>query len=197
MTAVTSIDDLKRLYQRRVPRMFFDYTESGSWTEQTFQANERHLQGLKFKQRVLVDISDRDLASAMLGQPVTMPVALSPVGMTGLQHGDGEIKAARAAAQFGVPYALSTMSICSIEDVASKTSKPFWFQLYVMRDRGFVKALIERAKAAQCSALILTADLQILGQRHKDIKNGLSTPPKPTIKNILSTLGHPRLGSAV
>lgn len=192
MTAVTSIDDLKRLYQRRVPRMFFDYTESGSWTEQTFQANERHLQGLKFKQRVLVDISDRDLASAMLGQPVTMPVALSPVGMTGLQHGDGEIKAARAAAQFGVPYALSTMSICSIEDVASKTSKPFWFQLYVMRDRGFVKALIERAKAAQCSALILTADLQILGQRHKDIKNGLSTPPKPTIKNILSTLGHPR-----
>ena len=128
----------------------------------------------------------------MLGQPVTMPVALSPVGMTGLQHGDGEIKAARAAAQFGVPYALSTMSICSIEDVASKTSKPFWFQLYVMRDRGFVKALIERAKAAQCSALILTADLQILGQRHKDIKNGLSTPPKPTIKNLLSTLGHPR-----
>ena len=192
MTAVTSIDDLKRLYQRRVPRMFFDYTESGSWTEQTFKANERHLQGLKFKQRVLVDISDRDLASAMLGQPVTMPVALSPVGMTGLQHGDGEIKAARAAAQFGVPYALSTMSICSIEDVASKTSKPFWFQLYVMRDRGFVKALIERAKAAQCSALILTADLQILGQRHKDIKNGLSTPPKPTIKNLLSTLGHPR-----
>ena len=192
MTIVTSIDDLKRLYQRRVPRMFFDYTESGSWTEQTFQANERHLQGLKFKQRVLVDISDRDLASAMLGQPVTMPVALSPVGMTGLQHGDGEIKAARAAAQFGVPYALSTMSICSIEDVASKTSKPFWFQLYVMRDRGFVKALIERAKAAQCSALILTADLQILGQRHKDIKNGLSTPPKPTIKNLLSTLGHPR-----
>ena len=192
MTAVTSIDDLKRLYQQRVPRMFFDYTESGSWTEQTFQANERHLQGLKFKQRVLVDISDRDLASAMLGQPVTMPVALSPVGMTGLQHGDGEIKAARAAAQFGVPYALSTMSICSIEDVASKTSKPFWFQLYVMRDRGFVKALIERAKAAQCSALILTADLQILGQRHKDIKNGLSTPPKPTIKNLLSTLGHPR-----
>ena len=192
MTAVTSIDDLKRLYQRRVPRMFFDYTESGSWTEQTFQANERHLPGLKFKQRVLVDISDRDLASAMLGQPVTMPVALSPVGMTGLQHGDGEIKAARAAAQFGVPYALSTMSICSIEDVASKTSKPFWFQLYVMRDRGFVKALIERAKAAQCSALILTADLQILGQRHKDIKNGLSTPPKPTIKNLLSTLGHPR-----
>ena len=192
MTAVTSIDDLKRLYKRRVPRMFFDYTESGSWTEQTFQANERQLQGLKFKQRVLVDISDRDLASTMLGQPVTMPVALSPVGMTGLQHGDGEIKAARAAAQFGVPYALSTMSICSIEDVASKTSKPFWFQLYVMRDRGFVKALIERAKAAQCSALILTADLQILGQRHKDIKNGLSTPPKPTIKNLLSTLGHPR-----
>ena len=192
MKAVTSIDDLKRLYERRVPRMFFDYTESGSWTEQTFQANERHLQGLKFKQRVLVDISDRHLDSSMLGQPVKMPVALSPVGMTGFQHGDGEIKAARAAAQFGVPYALSTMSICSIEDVASKTSKPFWFQLYVMRDRGFVKALIERARAAHCSALILTADLQILGQRHKDIKNGLSTPPKPTIKNLLSTLCHPR-----
>ena len=192
MKAITSIDDLKRLYERRVPRMFFDYTESGSWTEQTFQANERHLQGLKFKQRVLVDISDRHLDSSMLGQPVKMPVALSPVGMTGFQHGDGEIKAARAAAKFGVPYALSTMSICSIEDVASKTSKPFWFQLYVMRDRGFVKALIERARAAHCSALILTADLQILGQRHKDIKNGLSTPPKPTIKNLLSTLCHPR-----
>ena len=192
MTSITSIKDLKTLYEKRVPKMFFDYTESGSWTEQTFRANELKLQALTFKQRVLVDISRRDLGTSMLGQPVSMPVALSPVGLTGFQCGDGEIKAARAAAQFGVPYTLSTMSICSIEDVASATDQPFWFQLYVMKDRGFVKALIERAKAAQCSALVLTADLQILGQRHKDIKNGLSTPPKPTIRNLLSTLGHPR-----
>ena len=192
MTPITSIQDLKTLYEQRVPKMFFDYTESGSWTEQTFRDNERKLQALTFKQRVLVDISHRELGTSMLGQPVSMPVALSPVGLTGFQHGDGEIKAARAAAQFGVPYTLSTMSICSIEDVASATDQPFWFQLYVMKDRGFVKALIERAKAAQCSALVLTADLQILGQRHKDIKNGLSTPPKPTIRNLLSTLGHPR-----
>ena len=192
MTPITSIQDLKTLYEQRVPKMFFDYTESGSWTEQTFRNNERKLQALTFKQRVLVDISHRVLGTSMLGQPVSMPVALSPVGLTGFQHGDGEIKAARAAAQFGVPYTLSTMSICSIEDVASATDQPFWFQLYVMKDRGFVKALNERAKAAQCSALVLTADLQILGQRHKDIKNGLSTPPKPTIRNLLSTLGHPR-----
>ena len=192
MTPITSIQDLKTLYEQRVPKMFFDYTESGSWTEQTFRNNERKLQALTFKQRVLVDISHRVLGTSMLGQPVSMPVALSPVGLTGFQQGDGEIKAARAAAQFGVPYTLSTMSICSIEDVASATDQPFWFQLYVMKDRGFVKALIERAKAAQCSALVLTADLQILGQRHKDIKNGLSTPPKPTIRNLLSTLGHPR-----
>jgi L-lactate dehydrogenase (cytochrome) len=171
MTPITSIQDLKTLYEQRVPKMFFDYTESGSWTEQTFRDNERKLQALTFKQRVLVDISHRELSTSMLGQPVTMPVALSPVGLTGFQHGDGEIKAARAAAQFGVPYTLSTMSICSIEDVASATDQPFW---------------------SQCSALVLTADLQILGQRHKDIKNGLSTPPKPTIRNLLSTLGHPR-----
>ena len=192
MTPITSIQDLKTLYEQRVPKMFFDYTESGSWTEQTFRDNEQKLQALTFKQRVLVDISHRELGTSMLGQPVSMPVALSPVGLTGFQHGDGEIKAARAAAQFGVPYTLSTMSICSIEDVASATDQPFWFQLYVMKDRGFVKALIDRAKTAQCSALVLTADLQILGQRHKDIKNGLSTPPKPTIRNLLSTLGHPR-----
>ncbi len=192
MSAITCIADLKTLYQRRVPKMFFDYTESGAWTEQTFRANVDQLQALSFKQRVLVDISERSLTSTMLGQPVRMPVALAPVGLTGFQHGNGEILAARAAASFGVPYTLSTMSICSIEDVAEATKAPFWFQLYVMRDRGFVRSLIDRAKHAGCSALVLTADLQILGQRHKDIKNGLSTPPKPTVRNLLSILGHPR-----
>jgi L-lactate dehydrogenase (cytochrome) len=192
MSAITCIADLKTLYQRRVPKMFFDYTESGAWTEQTFRANVEQLQALSFKQRVLVDISERSLTSTMLGQPVRMPVALAPVGLTGFQHGNGEILAARAAASFGVPYTLSTMSICSIEDVAEATKAPFWFQLYVMRDRGFVRSLIDRAKHAGCSALVLTADLQILGQRHKDIKNGLSTPPKPTLRNLLSILGHPR-----
>lgn len=192
MSAITCIADLRTLYKRRVPKMFFDYTESGAWTEQTFRANVDQLQALSFKQRVLVDISERSLTSTMLGQPVRMPVALAPVGLTGFQHGNGEILAARAAASFGVPYTLSTMSICSIEDVAEATKAPFWFQLYVMRDRGFVKSLIDRAKHAGCSALVLTADLQILGQRHKDIKNGLSTPPKPTVRNLLSILGHPR-----
>jgi len=192
MSAITCIADLKTLYQRRVPKMFFDYTESGAWTEQTFRANVDQLQALSFKQRVLVDISERSLTSTMLGQPVRMPVALAPVGLTGFQHGNGEILAARAAASFGVPYTLSTMSICSIEDVSEATKAPFWFQLYVMRDRGFVRSLIDRAKFASCSALVLTADLQILGQRHKDIKNGLSTPPKPTVRNLLSILGHPR-----
>ena len=192
MSAITCIADLKTLYQRRVPKMFFDYTESGSWTEQTFRANTDQLQALSFKQRVLVDISERSLTSKMLGQHVRMPVALAPVGLTGFQHGNGEILAARAAASFGIPYTLSTMSICSIEDVAEATKAPFWFQLYVMRDRGFVRSLIDRAKHAGCSALVLTADLQILGQRHKDIKNGLSTPPKPTLRNLLSILGHPR-----
>ena len=192
MSAITCIADLKTLYERRVPKMFFDYTESGAWTEQTFRANVDQLQALSFKQRVLVDISERSLTSTMLGQAVRMPVALAPVGLTGFQHGNGEILAARAAASFGVPYTLSTMSICSIEDVAEATKSPFWFQLYVMRDRGFVRSLIDRAKHAGCSALVLTADLQILGQRHKDIKNGLSTPPKPTVRNLLSILGHPR-----
>jgi len=192
MSAITCIADLKTLYERRVPKMFFDYTESGAWTEQTFRANVDQLQALSFKQRVLVDISERSLTSTMLGQAVRMPVALAPVGLTGFQHGNGEMLAARAAASFGVPYTLSTMSICSIEDVAEATKSPFWFQLYVMRDRGFVRSLIDRAKHAGCSALVLTADLQILGQRHKDIKNGLSTPPKPTVRNLLSILGHPR-----
>lgn len=194
MTTITCIEDLKALYKRRVPKMFYDYTESGSWTEQTFKSNEAALQRILFKQRVLVDLSQRSVASTLLGQPVSMPVALAPVGLTGYQHADGEIKAAIAAARFGVPYTLSTMSICSIEDVAAKTSAPFWFQLYVMRDRGFIRRLIQRAKAAECSALVLTVDLQILGQRHKDIKNGLSTPPKPTLKNIINMVSKPRWG---
>ncbi|MDA8626648.1 alpha-hydroxy-acid oxidizing protein [Pseudomonadales bacterium] len=194
MTTITCIEDLKALYKRRVPKMFYDYTESGSWTEQTFKSNETALQCILFKQRVLVDLSQRSVASTLLGQPVSMPVALAPVGLTGYQHADGEIKAAIAAARFGVPYTLSTMSICSIEDVAAKTSAPFWFQLYVMRDRGFIRRLIQRAKAAECSALVLTVDLQILGQRHKDIKNGLSTPPKPTLKNIINMVSKPRWG---
>ena len=194
MTTITCIEDLKALYKRRVPKMFYDYTESGSWTEQTFKSNETALQRILFKQRVLVDLSQRSVASTLLGQPVSMPVALAPVGLTGYQHADGEIKAAIAAARFGVPYTLSTMSICSIEDVAAKTSVPFWFQLYVMRDRGFIRRLIQRAKAAECSALVLTVDLQILGQRHKDIKNGLSTPPKPTLKNIINMVSKPRWG---
>ena len=194
MTTITCIEDLKALYKRRVPKMFYDYTESGSWTEQTFKSNETALQRILFKQRVLVDLSQRSVASTLLGQSVSMPVALAPVGLTGYQHADGEIKAAIAAARFGVPYTLSTMSICSIEDVAAKTSAPFWFQLYVMRDRGFIRRLIQRAKAAECSALVLTVDLQILGQRHKDIKNGLSTPPKPTLKNIINMVSKPRWG---
>ncbi|MDB3986258.1 alpha-hydroxy-acid oxidizing protein [Pseudomonadales bacterium] len=194
MTTITCIEDLKALYKRRVPKMFYDYTESGSWTEQTFKSNETALQRILFKQRVLVDLSQRSVASTLLGQPVSMPVTLAPVGLTGYQRADGEIKAAIAAARFGVPYTLSTMSICSIEDVAAKTSAPFWFQLYVMRDRGFIRRLIQRAKAAECSALVLTVDLQILGQRHKDIKNGLSTPPKPTLKNIINMVSKPRWG---
>ena len=192
MVTITCIEDLKVLYRRRVPSMFYDYTESGSWTEQTFHTNQQALQDILFKQRVLVDLSTRKVEAKMLGQPVTMPVALAPVGLTGYQSADGEIKAARAAANFGVPYTLSTMSICSIETVAEQTQKPFWFQLYVMRDRNFVKTLIRRAKSAGCSALVLTVDLQILGQRHKDIKNGLSTPPKPTLKNLMNIATKPQ-----
>ncbi|XOV87344.1 MAG: L-lactate dehydrogenase [Pseudomonadota bacterium] len=191
MAVVTCIEDLKQLYVRRVPRMFYDYTESGSWTESTFRDNVSAFERLKLRQRVLVDMDNRTVASSMLGAEVAMPVALAPVGLTGMQRADGEIKAARAAAKFGVPYCLSTMSICSIEDVAANTDRPFWFQLYVMRDRGFVSQLIQRAKTAGCSALVLTADLQILGQRHKDIKNGLSTPPKPTLKNIINIATKP------
>jgi L-lactate dehydrogenase (cytochrome) len=186
MPIITNIDDLKKIYRRRVPKMFFDYAESGSWTEQTFRENVTDFSELRLRQRVAVDMSGRHTRAEMIGQDVAMPVALAPVGLTGLQSADGEIKAARAAEQFGVPYTLSTMSICSIEDVAAKTEKPFWFQLYVMKDEDYMSRLMARAKEAKCSALVITLDLQVLGQRHKDIKNGLSAPPKLTPKMLLN-----------
>ena len=186
MTVITNIQDLKDIYHRRVPKMFYDYCESGSWTEQTFRENTSDFDQLRLRQRVAVDMTGRSSASEMIGQKVAMPVALAPVGMTGMQCADGEIKAARAAEKFGVPFTLSTMSICSIEDVAENTTAPFWFQLYTMRDTGYVSRLIQRAKDAKCSALVITLDLQILGQRHKDLKNGLSAPPKPTLKNMIN-----------
>jgi L-lactate dehydrogenase (cytochrome) len=188
---VTCIEDLRVLAERRVPRMFYDYADSGSYTEGTYRANTADFAAIKLRQRVAVDMSNRTLASTMVGEPVNMPVALAPTGLTGMQHADGEILAARAAAKAGVPFTLSTMSICSIEDVAEATGRPFWFQLYVMRDRDFVDRLIRRAQAAGCSALVLTLDLQILGQRHKDIKNGLSTPPKPTLRNLINLATKP------
>lgn len=186
------ISDLKRMAKRRVPKLFFDYADSGSYTESTYRANESDYARIKLRQRVLVDMSGRSLETTMIGEKVKMPVALAPTGLTGMQHADGEMLAAKAAEEFGVPFTLSTMSICSIEDVASVTSKPFWFQLYVMRDRDFVLNLIERAKAAKCSALVLTADLQILGQRHKDLRNGLSAPPKLTPKHLYQMATRPR-----
>jgi L-lactate dehydrogenase (cytochrome) len=189
---ITDIEDLRRLAKRRVPRMFYDYANSGSWTESTYRANQSDFEKIKLRQRVAVDLSDRRLNSTMIGQKVSMPVALAPTGLTGMQYADGEILAARAAARAGVPFTLSTMSICSIEDVAENSNQPFWFQLYVMRDRDFVARLIDRAKAAQCSALVLTLDLQIIGQRHKDIKNGLSTPPRPTLANLINLATKPR-----
>jgi L-lactate dehydrogenase (cytochrome) len=180
------IADLKEIARRRVPRMFFDYADSGAWTESTYRANEEDFAKIKFRQRVLVDMTNRSLESTMIGEKVSMPVALAPTGLTGMQHADGEMLAAQAAEEFGVPFTLSTMSICSIEDVASVTKKPFWFQLYVMRDKDFVLNLIDRAKAAKCSALVLTLDLQVLGQRHKDIRNGLSAPPRLTAANLVN-----------
>ncbi|WP_417263286.1 alpha-hydroxy acid oxidase [Celeribacter sp.] len=180
MTVITTIDDLKRLHKRRTPKMFYDYCESGSWTEQTFRENTSDFDQIRLRQRVAVDMEGRSTATKMIGQDVAMPVALAPVGLTGMQRADGEIKAAKAAEKFGVPFTLSTMSICSIEDVAEHTTKPFWFQLYVMRDQDYLRNVIQRAKDAGCSALVLTLDLQILGQRHKDLKNGLSAPPKLT-----------------
>ncbi len=176
MPVITEIEDLRRIYKRRVPKMFFDYTESGSWTEQTFRENSSDFDKIYLRQRVAIDMEGRKTASKMIGQDVAMPVALAPVGLTGMQHFDGEIKAAKAAEQFGVPYSLSTMSICSIEDVAENTSKPFWMQVYTLKDDDFMQRLFDRAKAARCSAAIVTVDLQLLGQRHKDVKNGLSAP---------------------
>ena len=186
MPVITNIQDLKDIYVRRVPKMFYDYAESGSWSEQTFRENTSDFDKIRLRQRVAVDMTNRSLETEMIGQKVKMPVALAPVGLTGMQSADGEIKAARAAEVFGVPFTLSTMSICSIEDVAAHTTKPFWFQLYTMKDTGFVSNLIQRAKDANCSALVITLDLQILGQRHKDLKNGLSAPPKPTLKNLIN-----------
>ncbi len=194
MPVITCIEDLRVLHQRRTPRMFYDYVDSGSWSETTYRANQREFERIKLRQRVLVDIDRRTIASKMIGEDVAMPVALAPTGLTGLQHADGEILAARAAEAFGVPFTLSTMSICSIEEVAAATTKPFWFQLYVMRDRDFIERLIERVRAAGCSALMLTLDLQILGQRHKDLKNGLGVPPKPTLANIVNLLTKVRWG---
>ncbi|MDR1967097.1 MAG: alpha-hydroxy-acid oxidizing protein [Burkholderiaceae bacterium] len=192
LSKITCIEDLRVIAKRRVPRMFYDYADSGSWTEGTYRANQADFQNILLRQRVAVNMEGRSTAARMIGEPVSMPVALAPVGSTGMQHADGEILAARAARKFGVPFTLSTMSICSIEDVAEHAGKGFWFQLYVMRDRDFVERLIDRAKAAGCGALVITLDLQILGQRHKDIKNGLSAPPKPTLANLLNLVTKPR-----
>jgi L-lactate dehydrogenase (cytochrome) len=192
MPPLTCIEDLRQLYLRRAPRMFVDYAESGSYQEETLRANRRDFEAVKFRQRVLVDVSQRSTATTLLGEPVALPLALAPVGLLGMQHADGEIFAARAANAAGIPFCLSTMSVASIEDVAQATDKPFWFQLYVMRDRDFIRRLIARAKAANCSALVLTVDLQILGQRHRDIKNGLSVPPRMTLANILNIATKPR-----
>jgi len=189
---ITEIEDLRRVAERKVPRMFYDYVDSGSWTETTYRSNETDFDRIKLRQRVLVDMDNRSLATTMIGEPAKMPVAIAPTGFTGMMWADGEIHAARAAEKFGVPFSLSTMSICSIEDVATHTSAPFWFQLYVMRDQDYVANLIRRAKEANCSALILTADLQVMGQRHKDIKNGLSAPPKPTLTNIMNLMTKPQ-----
>jgi L-lactate dehydrogenase (cytochrome) len=191
MSVITNIEDLRILAKKRVPRMFYDYADSGSWTESTYRANASDFGRIKFRQRVAVNMENRTLASTMIGQDVAMPVALAPTGFTGMQHADGEILAARAAEKFGIPFTLSTMSICSIEDVAAHTSKPFWMQVYFLKDRDFMGRLIDRAKAAKCSALVLTLDLQILGQRHKDLKNGLSAPPKLTVKNLLNMMSKP------
>ena len=193
MPVITNIEDLRVLAQKRVPRMFYDYADSGSWTESTYRANSEDFQKIKFRQRVAVNMENRSTRTRMVGHDVAMPVAIAPTGLTGMQHADGEILGALAAKKFGIPFTLSTMSICSIEDVAEATARhPFWFQLYVMKDRAFIERLIDRAKAANCSALVLTLDLQILGQRHKDLKNGLSAPPKLTLPNLINIASKPR-----
>jgi L-lactate dehydrogenase (cytochrome) len=197
MKHITCIEDLRLLHMKRVPKAFFDYADRGSYTEDTLRANRSDLEKIKFRQRILVDVSKRDLKTTILGQPAAMPFILAPVGLTGMQHGDGEIYACRAAQTAGVPYTLSTMSICSIEDVAANVEKPFWFQLYVMKDRGFIKALIERAIAAKCSALVLTVDLQVIGQRHADIKNGMTVPPEWSLSKLIDFATKPAWVSGV
>ena len=192
MPVITNIEDLRVLAEKRVPRMFYDYADSGSWTESTYRANESDFQKIKLRQRVAVNMENRSTATQMVGVPTKMPVAIAPVGLTGMQSADGEIKAARAAEKFGIPFILSTMSICSIEDIAEHTSTPFMFQLYMMRDREAMANMIERVRQAGCSALVLTLDLQVIGQRHKDLKNGLTAPPRPTIANILNLMTKPR-----
>ena len=191
MTVITTIEDLRVLAERRVPRMFYDYADSGSWTEGTYRANSEDFKTIKLRQRVAVNMEGRSTAVTMVGQAAKMPVAIAPVGLTGMQHADGEIHAARAAEKFGIPFTLSTMSICSMEDIAANTQAPFWFQLYMMRDRESMARMIERARAARCSALVLTLDLQVIGQRHKDIKNGLTAPPRPTLKNMINLATKP------
>jgi isopentenyl diphosphate isomerase/L-lactate dehydrogenase-like FMN-dependent dehydrogenase len=192
MPVITNIEDLRVLAEKRVPRMFYDYADSGSWTEGTYRANENDFHAIQLRQRVAVNMENRSTATTMVGVPTHMPVSIAPVGLTGMQHADGEIHAAQAAKKFGIPFTLSTMSICSIEDIAQHTQAPFWFQLYMMRDRDAMARMIERCKVAQCSALVLTLDLQVIGQRHKDIKNGLTAPPRPTLRNILNLLTKPR-----
>jgi L-lactate dehydrogenase (cytochrome) len=192
MAVITNIEDLRVLAQKRVPRMFYDYADSGSWTESTYRANSDDFQKIKLRQRVAVNMENRSTATTMVGVKTKMPVCIAPVGLTGMQSADGEIKAAKAAEKFGIPFTLSTMSICSIEDIAENTRAPFWFQLYMMRDRDSMARMIERARVAKCSALVLTLDLQVIGQRHKDLKNGLSAPPKPTLANIINLATKPR-----
>jgi L-lactate dehydrogenase (cytochrome)/glycolate oxidase len=192
MPVITCIEDLRQLAEKRVPRMFYDYADSGSWTETTYRANESDFQAIKLRQRVAVNMEGRSTAVKMIGLDAKMPVAIAPVGLTGMQHADGEIHAARAAEKFGIPFTLSTMSICSIEDIAENTSSPFWFQLYMMRDREAMARMIDRCKAARCSALVLTLDLQVIGQRHKDLKNGLTAPPRPTLGNLINLATKPR-----
>ena len=192
MTVITNIEDLRVLAEKRVPRMFYDYADSGSWTEGTYRANIADFQSIKLRQRVAVNMENRSTATKMVGIDVKMPVAIAPVGLTGMQHADGEIHAARAAQKFGIPFTLSTMSICSIEDIAGATTAPFWFQLYMMRDRDAMVRMIERCRVARCSALVLTLDLQVIGQRHKDLKNGMTAPPRPTLRNIVDLMTKPR-----
>jgi L-lactate dehydrogenase (cytochrome) len=191
MRDITCIEDLRQLARRKVPRAFFDYAEAGSYAQETLRANRADLERIKLRQRVLVDVSSRDLSTTIIGQKVTLPFALAPIGLLGMQHGDGEILACRAAHAAGIPFTLSTMSICAIEDVASAVDQPFWFQLYVMRDRGFIRELIQRAAAAKCNALMLTVDLQVLGQRHADIRNGMTVPPRIKLKNIIDIASKP------